>query len=76
MGKHKTLGPDEIRMELYKSFSEHQLKEFLSFLNEWWLSANISQEALLARVVLIYKKGDKSQFANYRQTYFAIKRHL
>ena len=35
-------------------------------LNEWWEKEEIPEEETLARVVLIYKKGDASLCENYR----------
>ena len=40
--------------------SPDNLAEVLALLNEWWDSEVIPEEALLARVVLIFKKGDKA----------------
>ena len=38
----------------------------LELLNEWWETENIPEEVLLARVVLVFKKGDTSLCENYR----------
>ena len=53
-------------MEFYKVLTPEQRLELLKLFNQWWLSATIPSESLTARVVLIYKKGDSSQFTNYR----------
>ena len=37
-----------------------------TILNDWWESEKIEPEALKARVVHLYKKGNTSDFANYR----------
>ena len=38
----------------------------LQIINERWEEENIPRQALLARVVLIYKKGDTNLCENYR----------
>ena len=66
MHNRKTHGPDEIPNEAYKSMNHSQHEQLLDLINSWWLSGSIPQSEPLARVVLMYKKGDSSQFANYR----------
>ena len=35
-------------------------------LNKWWNDEQIPEEALRAKVILIFKKGDSSNLENYR----------
>ena len=42
------------------------LEHVLGILNSWWKTEEIPTEALRARVVSIYKKGDTSKMENYR----------
>ena len=38
----------------------------LRILNDWWSNKYVPAEELKARVILIYKKGDKALIASYR----------
>ena len=40
--------------------------ELLHMLNKWWNDEHIPEEALRAKVILIFKKGDSSNLENYR----------
>eukprot|EP00973_Karenia_brevis_P063881 8879750-Karenia_brevis.AAC.1 len=40
--------------------------KILDIINDWWIHENIDEDTLLARVVLIYKKGDTNLCENYR----------
>ena len=42
------------------------LGNILALLNEWWINENMQEEITKARVVLIFKKGDRENLANYR----------
>eukprot|EP00959_Pyramimonas_sp_CCMP1952_P389747 8167570-Pyramimonas_sp.AAC.1 len=46
--------------------SDDNLQALLEILNTWWRKEYVSPEVLRARVVLIYKKGDTSNWENYR----------
>ena len=62
----KAPGPDEIPMEFYKELQETNLEHILELLNEWWAEEEVPTQVLQARVVLIFKKGDRADLANYR----------
>ena len=64
--RRKTAGPDEVPMELYKELDDDNLERVREVLNGWWNEEWIEDEALRARVVLIFKKGDSSDMNNYR----------
>ena len=57
MASGKSPGPDELPTGFCKELSSRNRKIRLQLINDWWESDNIPEEALLARVVLIYKKG-------------------
>ena len=63
---NKHPGPDCIVAELYKWLNAENKIFLLDILNQWWTSATIPQDILLARVVPIYKKGDIDNPSNYR----------
>ena len=46
--------------------NDNNLTIILNIINEWWEQETIPDEAMNARVVLIYKKGDTSLCENYR----------
>ena len=62
----KTPGPDCVPLEVFKEMEEDQLNVVLETLNVWWRTETIPDEATKARVVLIFKKGDKTDLGNYR----------
>ena len=65
--RRKSPGPDDVPMEIFKEMDEESLQSVLNILNQWWLAEKIEpEEALFARVVLLYKKGDTSKMENYR----------
>ena len=64
--QRKCGGPDGTSIELFKAMDEGPRKEVLGILNKWWSAEAIDKEALRARVVHIYKKGNTSDLANYR----------
>ena len=46
--RHKTPGPDEVPIEVFKEMSRRQLTKVLEILNEWWEEEDMPEEALLA----------------------------
>ena len=62
----KTGGPDETTIEMFKAMDEGNRDIIRKVLNEWWSREEIDKEALRARVVHIFKKGNTSNLANYR----------
>ena len=46
--------------------NDQNLNIILEINNEWWDKEQIPEEAMNARVVLIYKKGDSNAYENYR----------
>lgn len=62
----KAAGPDGVPTDCYKEMDRHQLQIVLDMLNEWWETGHIPTEATQANVILLYKKGDKSNLENYR----------
>ena len=66
MKRGKTPGPDGVPLEVFKELHEEQLQIVLDTLNAWWRDEQIPDEAVRARVVLIFKKGDKFDLSTYR----------
>ena len=64
--RRKTPGPDGIPIEFLKEMDDEALERVRALLNNWWGSEHIPEDVLRARVVLIFKKGDKEDLANYR----------
>eukprot|EP00973_Karenia_brevis_P061548 8559073-Karenia_brevis.AAC.1 len=64
--RHKTPGPDEVPIEVFKEMDEEHRIKVLNILNTWWDTEKIPKEELVARVVLIFKKGDSNDCGNYR----------
>ena len=62
----KSGGPDDTAVEMFKAMEEDARKEVLRILNNWWQEEKIDNEALRARVVHIYKKGNTNDLSNYR----------
>ena len=56
--RRKAPGPDEIPIEFFKEVNDDNRKKVLEILNLWWEEESVPEEALRARVVLIYKNGD------------------
>jgi hypothetical protein len=64
--RRKTPGPDGIPIEFLKEMDDEALERVRALLNNWWGSEHIPEDVLRARVVLIFKEGDKEDLANYR----------
>ena len=64
--RRKSPGPDEIPIEISKEMDDESLEQVREMLNQWWRAEEIPEDALKARVVMIYKKGNTSKLENYR----------
>ena len=64
--RNKAPGPDNIPIEFFKEMQEPQLQIILELINKWWNGEPIPAELTQAQVILLYKKGDKNNLANYR----------
>ena len=64
--RHKAPGPDEMPIEIFKELTNGNKNKLLELLNEWWNTEDFPEDLLIARVVLIYKKGDTNLCQNYR----------
>jgi len=64
--RRKSPGPDGVPMEFFKELDDIGRNRALAMFNSWWTTGQIPAEALRARVVLIYKKGDTGNPGNYR----------
>ena len=62
----KAPGPDGIPIECFKAMTETQLTPYLNMFNEWLDGTEIPEEVTQAQVILIHKKGDKTNLSNYR----------
>ena len=45
--------------------SDANLQIVIQLLNKWWQEEHIPDEMLMARVILIYKKGNTSKMENH-----------
>ena len=45
-------------MEFFKEMDDEEMDDIMTLLNEWWETECIPDEVTIARVVLIFKKGD------------------
>ena len=64
--RRKEAGPDGLLVDCYKEMTEDQLILVLQMINAWWNTSNIPDEVTQANVILIFKKGDKTNLNNYR----------
>ena len=56
--KGKTPGPDTLTVELIKLLGEENRQRLRDLMNKWWTEEHIPEEALRARVVMIFKKKE------------------
>ena len=63
---HEAPGPDNVPNEACKELNEVNLLELLHMLNQWWNREHIPEEALKAKVILIFKKCDAEHLENHR----------
>jgi hypothetical protein len=66
MKRRKTPGPDDVPIEFFKELQEPALYEILDLINYWYTEKHVPRDVLKARVVLIFKNGDKADLSNYR----------
>lgn len=64
--RSKAPGPDHTPMEFYKELQEDNKQMLLELVNTWWNNEHTPPDVLMARVVMIFKKGDADDCANYR----------
>ena len=64
--RRKPPGPDNITHEVFKEMNTANKLILLDLLNKWWKEEFIPEEILLAKGVLILKKGDSANLDNYR----------
>ena len=58
MKNNKQPGPDGLTMELFKWMNKQNRARILDIVNGWWSTSQNPEDACLARVVSLYKKGD------------------
>ena len=66
MKNNNVPGPDLVSAELFECLDGQNKTKLLMFLNNWWSSEQIPEDSLLAQVVIIYKKAETDNIANYR----------
>ena len=62
----KAAGPNNVPIDCYKELQEDSLKHIVALFNHWWRGGEITDAVTQAHVILLYKKGDNSNLANYR----------
>ena len=62
----RKLKRNKAAIEFFKEMQEPQLQIILELINKWWNGEPIPAELTQAQVILLYKKGDKNNLANYR----------
>lgn len=53
-------------MNLIKELEDDAVERIRNLINHLWMEDTIPEDQLDARVVLIFKKGDTTDLANYR----------
>lgn len=64
--RSRATGPDNIHTEMLNELGGVNREHLRRKRNEWWRQGRLPEELLKARAVLIHKKGDKEDIANYR----------
>ena len=68
--RRKAPGPDGIPTERIKELNEEDLQCVLDILIGWWTKEDISEEELIARVVLILKKEIRTSSKTTDQSHY------
>ena len=64
--KENAQGPTISRLICFHGLDTEGREYVLEVIIEWWNSKKIPQEATIARVAHLYKKGNTANLANYR----------
>ena len=64
--KDKAPGPDGVPVDCYKEMHKEHIKMVRHMLNKHWNKEPMLEELTQAQVILLFKKGDKNNLANYR----------
>ena len=62
----KAPGCDGLTAELYKSFEETLVLILVTMFEDIWKDKQLTLSQRMAIIILLYKKGDSRQLANYR----------
>ena len=62
----KAAGPDNLPIGCCKETDQHHLQIVLDLINAYWNGEPMPIEYTQAQVILLFKKGDKTNLANYR----------
>ena len=62
----KAAGPDNLPIDCYKEMDQHHLQIVLDLINAYWNGESNPIEYTQAQVILLFKKGDKTNLGNYR----------
>ena len=64
--RNKAAGPDGVPMEFFKEMTYENLERIRTIINAWWAGTPVPDSVTQAQVILLYKKGDKTDLSNYR----------
>ena len=68
--RHKSPGTDQIPAELIKATGRTIRSEIHTLINSIWNKEELPEEWKESIIVSIYKKSDKTEYSNYRDTSF------
>ncbi|GBG70637.1 hypothetical protein CBR_g7939 [Chara braunii] len=66
LARHKAPGLDSLPAEFFRNFSLHLLPELLLICQAVWNGASLPEAALQGVITFVFKKGDRTDIANYR----------